>query len=219
MPPSTNDLWKSCELGDIAAVRLHIASDPSNLHRRKECQFPEYWDKVHDATPLEAAVFHGRLEVSRLLLDSGAVPDGHRWSNMTTVHWAAFNGHTEIARLLLERGAVIAYRGDFGYSPLHVAADRGHADVADVLLDHGADMEVMDDRGRTPLHHAAFAGRLSLAQLLVRRGAIIDAMSDRTPMQQAAYQRHADVVRWLIDVGADVNAKNKLGQYGPPHGC
>ncbi|KAJ3114037.1 hypothetical protein HDU96_002625 [Phlyctochytrium bullatum] len=194
LPKEPKDLWKACKVGDIEALRRFIAQDPSDVNRRK------YWlpDEV-EAAPLDVAAFYGHLEVARILLDSNAVPDGLYGGDYTTVHWAALRGHVKVVKLMLDRGDSVSPVGYHGSTPLHLAAGANHADVADVLLSRGADIEAKDDTGQTPLYRAATWG-----------GANIEApaMSGGTVLLAATSEGHlyADVVRWLIDSGANVNA-------------
>ena len=74
--------------------------------------------------------------------------------------------------------------------------------------------------GFTALHFAAFFGRHEAAALLIDRGAEVDPFGrgwmTGTPMHSAVSRTHADVVRILLDAGANPNARQSAG-WTPLH--
>ena len=74
--------------------------------------------------------------------------------------------------------------------------------------------------GFTALHFAAFFGRHDAAALLIDRGAEVDPFGrgwmTGTPMHSAVSRTHADVVRILLDAGANPNARQSAG-WTPLH--
>jgi ankyrin repeat protein len=87
---------------------------------------------------------------------------------------------------------------------------------ARMLLEHGADAKAKTDAGLTALHYAAFKGNLTMVNLLLKAGAEVNAVDDRgfTPLMMAANSRikNPEVVRVLLDRGADMKAKDELGR-------
>ena len=75
--------------------------------------------------PLGTAAFVRSVPLARLLLDSGANPNGRGEGGFTALHSAAQNEDEELARLLLERGADPSLAADDGRRP----ADFGLADL------------------------------------------------------------------------------------------
>ena len=112
---------------------------------------------------------------------------------------------------LLRQGANIDVRGGSGNTPLIVAAERGNADIVRLLLERGAKIEVKGFRGKTALMEAKTA---EVAQLLLDNGADIN-VSDAdgyTALIDAASEGHSEVIRALLDRGANMEAKiNDVG--------
>lgn len=68
-----------------------------------------------------------------------------------------------------------------------------------------------------PLHDAAEKGDLDAVKALVAKGENIDAKNKQyaqTALHVAIHNEHADIARFLIKSGADVNAKMNNGQTG-----
>ena len=83
-----------------------------------------------------------------------------------------------------------------------------HDDVAALLLDHGMSPRHMTWHEVTLLHDMAQSGDAKKAKLLLDRGADIDAIDDEyraTPLGLAARWGRADMVRFLLERGADPN--------------
>ena len=79
-------------------------------------------------TPIEIAAYSGDLEMVKLLLAKGALPDADNYES-PPVFKAIMNGHDEIARLLIESGCDIRrvyVQGDvqFTVGDLAVAAKK-----------------------------------------------------------------------------------------------
>lgn len=84
------------------------------------------------------------------------------------------------------------------------------SDVAKVLLDAKADPTVKDRNGFTPLHNA----NVAVAPLLLARGAVIEAedyLVGGTPLLSHAVVGRADMVKLLLDRGANVDARTAQG--------
>ena len=93
------------------------------------------------------------------------------------------------------------------------AAHTGEVETARVLLDSGASIEAKKEGGFTPLLEAAWVNRIPVAQLLVSRGADINSKTERnnlrnyTALHIAASKDFEEMVRFLLDQGADWSAK------------
>lgn len=100
-----------------------------------------------------------------------------------------------------------------GKSFMHELAREGDVLSAEVIMDKGGEIDAADDEGRRPLHEAAYFGRLDMVQFLVANGALKDAPVHPfgyTALWFAVQRGHHDVVKYLLDKGANVNVIDAL---------
>ena len=99
---------------------------------------------------------------------------------------------------------------------LFAAVDRGDVEAVRIALDGGASPRAADSSsGRgTALHKACYpTPHLGIVRLLVERGADVNAATADTPLSLAAQAGSIEVVRYLLDHGAQVNFQAPLGGY------
>lgn len=104
---------------------------------------------------------------------------------------------------------------DHGNTPLHTAARYSRIESAKMLLKAGADPNITAENGFTPLHEAAENGWDSIVSLLVENDDCILDVKDahgNTPLMRAAYYDYTDIVKILVNAGADPNIQNNSGQ-------
>ena len=120
------------------------------------------------------------------------------------IHVAAEWGRLDVVRALLDAGADpdVAGPGYDGWSPLLIATSRANDALVRLLLDRGAMVDAWAA--------AALGDVARLRQLLDANPSIAAARgpNDATPLHFAASE---EVVRLLVDAGADLSARDKYG--------
>ena len=159
-------------------------------------------------SPLHEAAGRGSLRVARALLDAGFDAN---LGVTRPLHMAARYESPEVAALLIERGADVNASDD-GWTPLHYALlngyDRPGLRTAKLLVEHGADVQAATTvMGWTPLH---FAAHLS--------GAHVSRGGEAGEWEITDFAHGPDVlqlVRALIERGADANSRTRIGGWTP----
>ena len=187
-----------------------------NTRRRDHC------------TPLHVASCFGKLEIVRLLLDHGADSNAETRRGLKLLHQVSFGMYecqedgVRIAELLLTHGAEVDARNKDHWTPLHIACQNGKLEIVHLLLDNGAEVNAETVDGLKPLHSLSYGEYRSqedgvrVAQLLLERGADVNTRRNdhRTPLHVASYYGNIEIVRLLLDHGADpeANAEGNMGE-------
>jgi len=166
---------------------------------------------------LQAAMAGYTAEVSALV-DGGADLAAVDYSKrMTALHYAAMNGGDKIVEVLLTTAVNVEARDYRGQTALHCA---GGERVFRLLLAAGADVVAKSNDGVTALHFAAKRESLHpcVAELLELGADVSAADKDGDTALHCAIKawahdaaRRLEVVRLLVQAGADLAANNKWG--------
>ncbi len=131
------------------------------------------------------------------------------------LHWVVRVDDLETARMLIQAGANAKLADRYGVTPLYIACTNGNAAMVRLLLDAGADANSADPTGETPLMTASKVGDLESVKVLLDRGAKVDTTDptfQQTALMIAVRENRSDVVRLLVERGANVNAKTRTGE-------
>ncbi|XP_031786075.1 ankyrin repeat and KH domain-containing protein mask isoform X6 [Nasonia vitripennis] len=171
---------------------------------------------VHETTAegkslLSLASSAGYSDLAQVLLAMNAnVEDRGIKGDCTPLMEAASAGHVDIVSLLIAHGADVNAQSTSGNTPLMYGCAGGHEEVVKVLLEAGANVEDHNENGHTPLMEAASAGHVSVAKILLEHGAGINTHSNEfkeSALTLACYKGHLDMVRFLLEAGADQEHK------------
>ncbi|MEU4014637.1 ankyrin repeat domain-containing protein [Microbacterium sp. NPDC028030] len=167
---------------------------------------------VTDATiDLLDAATAGDADAVRVALDEGADIEARGDSGMTALVAATKADHVEAARALIEAGADVNAKDDIQDSAYLYAGARGHDEILLLTLENGADLTSTNRFGGTALIPASERGLLATVEILLDAGVDPDHVNNLnwTALHEAIVlgdgsARYVDVVRALIDGGADV---------------
>jgi ankyrin repeat protein len=204
---------------DTPGEALHLAVRKGNLEEVKRLVgsgTPVDARDVLGSTPLLDAVWTGQRELAEFLIKHGAdVNARHTEAGSSPLQYAVLTGQESIARLLLNSGAQVSGQYRDGQSLLHVAAARGYAPLIDLLIEAKADMQAVDANGNRPLDSAVLHGQLSAVEALLRHHAditYVHPLDGRGPLHEVCMRGYANLVKPLIDAGADPTAHDRFGQ-------
>ncbi|XP_046717832.1 ankyrin repeat and SOCS box protein 5b isoform X3 [Silurus meridionalis] len=149
-----------------------------------------------DRSPLHEAASQGRLLALKTLLSQGFNANLVTIDHVTPLHEACLGDHVACARALIEAGANVNATTIDGVTPLFNACSAGSAACTEVLLEHGANPQP-DPCQPSPMHEASSKGAN------VQKGRFLD-----TPLHAAAQKDCPEIVKVLLEFGANINARN-----------
>jgi hypothetical protein len=118
---------------------------------------------------------------------------------------AVNEGNAKTVGVLLDKGLDPDTADPDGNTILMIAARLGHQDVVSLLISRKAAVARRSPHGDTALMMACLKGHLAIAKLLVANGAQI-SQSGWAPLHYAAFEGRAEVIRYLLEKGADKDA-------------
>lgn len=179
-----------------------------------------------DDTPLLDAASAGKEAIVKLLLETPEIDINAKNSNGTSpLEGAVSNGHENIVKTLLADQRIkynpdelAKWRSIKSTTDLIEAAKKGNIEKMDSLLKQGASIDGNkgDYEDETPLIGAIMNNQPKAILFLLEKGANVNATNGKnaerldnvTPLQLAAREGNEEIVKILINHGADINAKN-----------
>lgn len=127
---------------------------------------------------------------------------------------AAHDGDLETLRILLGQGISCDAADQDGHTALMFAAFNGHSEIVLYLLDAGAEIDRVDYLGRTALLYGSTGPFPETVRILLDRGADpnkVDGDEHFSPLMHAAAEGHLEVVKVLLEYGADRSLRDVDG--------
>ncbi|XP_011794881.1 PREDICTED: ankyrin repeat and SAM domain-containing protein 6 isoform X2 [Colobus angolensis palliatus] len=205
-PLDITALMAAIQHGHEAVVRLLMewGADPNRAARTVG------W------SPLMLAALTGRLGVAQQLVEKGANPDHLSVLEKTAFEVALDCKHRDLVDYLDPMTTVRPKTDEEKRRPdIFHALKMGNFQLVKEIADEDpSHVNLVNGDGATPLMLAAVTGQLALVQLLVERRADVDkqdSVHGWTALMQATYHGNKDIVKYLLNQGADVTLRAKNG--------
>ena len=168
----------------------------------------------------------GDVETVRELIDKGAVLDPNCYPNQRCkpLAIAADTGNLEMIRLLIDGGADLNGHNAYGDTPLIYAAMSSKPNRREtflLLVESGANVNEPNCFGMTPFLGSSAEGNVEFVEACLKNGALVNWTfpgscgggqdTKTTALMYAASEGHIDVVRLLLENGADVSIVDAKG--------
>lgn len=168
-------------------------------------------------TAICQAAVGGRIEIMKYLYEAGA-KFAHKGEYSALVDAANF-GRLDCLKLIIEWGGDVNEWGS-GDLALSKAAWSGHMDVVKFLLENGAKVNKPSRWNHTAIGEAAGKNRIEIVKYLLEHGASVETHPEYhccMALRDATIFGYLDVVKLLIEAGADYNVINKWGSTTLDH--
>ncbi|CAH6776940.1 Anks6 [Phodopus roborovskii] len=199
-------LMAAVQHGHEAVVRLLVewGADPNHTARTVG------W------SPLMLAALLGKLSVAQQLVEKGANPDHLSVLEKTAFEVALDRKHRDLADYLDPLTTVRPKTDEEKSRPdIFHALKMGNFQLVKEIADEDPNhVNLVNGDGATPLMLAAVTGQLPLVQLLVEKHADMDkqdSVHGWTALMQATYHGNKEIVKYLLNQGADVALRAKNG--------
>jgi ankyrin repeat protein len=163
---------------------------------------------IHEA----AKAGHG--DVVKLLLEAGARPQNLSSDSGTVLDAAASSGKRDVVKTVLSAKARLGTKATVAVSALINAVGSGNQQTVRELLGAGADVNARTRRGDSALAEAVAKEDTAMVQLLLEWGAkpaVGQRKSTITVLMMAADGGHTDLIKLLLNAGADINEQSIYG--------
>lgn len=181
-------------------------------------EWMELTDQHSHWTPLHCAVWSGKTRIVEWLLEQGAnihALDVDGYGLFSILALTQSNRCVKIAEKLLAAGVPLNIHERYGITPLHIATSRANYELVEFFLSRGAQLDADSEISGTPVHVAAANGNIVLLEMFTAQNENylhITNRCGRTPLHRAANNGRMEAVEYLVNKGADVNARDNNGE-------
>ena len=119
---------------------------------------------------------------------------------------AVNDGDVRTVTELLNKGIEPDTADANGNTALMVASRVGHKAIVTLLIERKVNVAKRSPFGDTAINFAALAGHLEIVGMLLAHGAELNPSTGWSPLQYAAFENRVEVVKFLIQKGANKDA-------------
>lgn len=211
---------KIISLSSILTILFSQAGcvEDNSQEQVKSISFSDVSEKIQQnmAKQLFQAVIDGDIAQVQKLCKAG-VPVNMSMADtgFSPLMLAVINSYFSIIKLLVEQGADVNSPSNRGTTPLMIAVGQGEIQIAEYLIQHGADINHVNETNDNALTYTleVFEGSqkeiIPLIKLLLQHNINIEIKEHEanfTPLMIACQKGYLEVVKLLVEQGANVNA-------------
>ncbi len=218
-----DNLWGAARTGDLDGIKRYLAEGADINELSPETNI----------SPLSWATMMGHAKAAELLLQLGANVNVRQEDGGTPLHIAASLGRAEIAELLIKEGADVNAKNRGGGVPasgLHIPwgmlkfmtgmfdieleqkeVEAGRDKIAEML---NVNRSSKPQGVANDVWEAVFIGDLKVVKQAVADGTDVNARNPQFGepiLSTAALMEHTEIMTFLLEKGADINARNRDG--------
>ncbi|XDG00927.1 hypothetical protein ABKA04_000542 [Annulohypoxylon sp. FPYF3050] len=154
--------------------------------------------------PMESAVDEGQEDIIRILAEAGADVNRRFLDGSTLIHRGL---NSTGLGALLEFRPKLDVKDDAGNTPLHEVGEETPLENVKLLIRAGSDINLTNNTCKTSITEALLENRQDIARYYLSRKADLNIISPIVggPLHVACSEGLVDLVKELIEAGADVN--------------
>jgi ankyrin repeat protein len=186
-----DNLLKTIEKGNLGKVK-QLIENGADLQVKNE-------DKQ---TALYIAAKNNQFAILKYLIEQGANIQAKEKDNWSILHRAVESNHLSMVRYLIEKGADIFAKNNEKETPFDRAKNKDYIEIVNYFLD-----------GESLLESAEKGDLTKIKSLVELKGLYLETKNSgkQTALYTAAKNNHFLIVKYLVEQGAEINAREKDG--------
>ncbi|XP_067652079.1 putative ankyrin repeat protein RF_0381 [Haliotis asinina] len=208
-----NILHSACLGGDVEVVKHVLSQNMLDINSREQC----------GRTAVMLAAENGHKDVVEFLVDKGADLSLVDETADNVLHCACRGGDAGVVKYILSKNRVdINRRGLHELTPIMMARRCKHREVVELLLSTRADGSLRYYNHINMLLSACREGDMEVVKFVLSQNIVdVDSRGPRkkTPVMLAAQYGHKEVVKVLVENGADLSLAYDTGSNGLHLAC
>lgn len=200
-------LYEACSLKPLSVV---IEITKKILEKNIDINDIDFEELGADGNMLMHTINKQRFEISDFLLNLNIINLRETNSHgLTVLHYAAKVNNKRIMSEIIKRECKFDYDNVLGW----YCESYRLPHMVETLISYGADLNSTPE-GLPMLHHASYGGNSKIIKYLVKEKHISPNSVDdenRTPLHISCLYSKVKAIEGLISLGADINAKDSLG--------
>ncbi|RPJ08532.1 MAG: ankyrin repeat domain-containing protein [Spirochaetaceae bacterium] len=159
------------------------------------------------------------IEMMELFVKGGCDLRARDKTGYNILHWAIDNKMISLVKLIIESGGDVNEKVEDrrGFSPLMLAVESGSFEMVKMIGDAGADVGAKSNNNNVPLLFilpwTKETDLRQMAEYLLLKGADVNTRNEQnmTPLHFNARTTKYDYIKFLLEHGADANARDSYG--------